>query len=482
MFEFSEFSYFITSKLNVYKEEFRVKNTFQLKKEIIKDKDIGYNIYDELNLKINKDGIFYKLNDKYYRGFIYIKDGYNRAFHNNILNRPSTVPKFHISECETIFDMKSKNKYDNKYYFSNEPLKMLDKFNNELVDIYICQNCLKLINDNNLNPTTTTYDFCKLYIKDYEEINEIHHNSKKTTEFLKAFRTNDKLKYFTHQNNEVDFYIQILTDDKPLREFIEKYTPFVNPKTIDLIKKFMNNNYSSYPLNIPFEENEITIKYTWNSVSVRNKILNEKKNPWKIRIDGELFAEEINKFKTLIEFRTDTEKSFQYLIKNFFSETILSGFEIKNLLTNEPINFHTDVYNFFNGLDILRTWIVDHKHLSNQIIIYTEKNNDRLVLFIAHPHSYWQKEIKPENFKGGHIEELRKYLFCITDLYILTTDMRNNPFKVSLLNSNTKLNLETQTLSEIEIYDSFDKEENEFINKILNANRFVIYKLIFHLH
>src|SRR5687768_3145024 len=78
----------------------------------------------DINVEFNTDGIFFEDNrGKKYKGFLYIEAGYNRA--TALRNGWQTiVPKFHVTNCETIQNKKRARDFNGKYVFSNEIIEM----------------------------------------------------------------------------------------------------------------------------------------------------------------------------------------------------------------------------------------------------------------------------------------------------------------------------------------------------------------------
>lgn len=99
----------------------------------------------EKHVAFDVDGIFFvdKKGNRY-KGFLYIEAGYSRA--SVIRNGGRTiVPKFHILNCSTIQEKRSKKDFNGKYVFSNEVIKMED-IDGKVKELEICGNCVRLSN------------------------------------------------------------------------------------------------------------------------------------------------------------------------------------------------------------------------------------------------------------------------------------------------------------------------------------------------
>lgn len=92
-----------------------------------------------------------------YRGqqvILFIPDHSFRNLFNETLNNPSKGNKFHLVDCSTLEDMRSRNRYRRYYATTNLSGKFVissgDGRNAE-VCLQVCQNCLKKLNYKNFN-------------------------------------------------------------------------------------------------------------------------------------------------------------------------------------------------------------------------------------------------------------------------------------------------------------------------------------------
>ncbi len=139
---------------------------FDALKDIVKEKfgvdpdDVegGFTPPPKLNIKLKTSdlktkvefsdkGIFFLSEDGLkHKGYLYIEGGYNRA---TAIQRGfrTIVPKFHIVNCKTIHEQKSKDNFNGHYVFSNEPIWMID-LDDISKDLLSCKNCINHILEN----------------------------------------------------------------------------------------------------------------------------------------------------------------------------------------------------------------------------------------------------------------------------------------------------------------------------------------------
>ncbi|MCX7833756.1 MAG: hypothetical protein N2490_06060 [Ignavibacteria bacterium] len=448
--KFEQLEKYLMEVLHLNREDIeKQKSDFFYRYEKIKV-DLGSNIYENRNLKFKSEGIFFKQ----YRGFLYLSDGYRREYYCNVRGRKTYLPKFHIYECETIFKMRYANQ-GSRYIFSNEPVRMKDKIFLLLgkeapeEDIFICNNCLKMVNDPELDPETTTDDFCRIYLNNTEKssIDEIPHYPQNTLEFLSNFRLDPMLKILTHKEADVKKYKNIYENEDYISQFLSKYQFSVNRRTIDLIKKFFypfGYQYSS-KIYVSFLNDEIN--FTWNNEEVKDKILYEGKNPCQIMINGIKFSDEIEKFKFLIELRNDRPNlTFEKLLKSYLNSLEGWNIEFENRCPGHITAF-TDVYNFFNGLEIVIEWLRSYSRISNKLKVTIEVVENCIQLTLRHINSVWQKDIR--DLYGGDFQQLLDYWFCICDLTILLTDVNGKRYKIDTLNENIIYDISKGHISQV---------------------------------
>lgn len=460
MFEFSSLKEFVENKLDV---EINQYSNFKLKRvEIVEEVGVGGDIFNNPKLRISENGIEYLKDGKYYKGFLYLGDGYRSPYPDKVTNKMTTVPRFHVYSCDTILKLKMHNQ-GYRYVFSNKPVKMTDRVDGKEKDLLICKLCRDLMPNEfreKINVFYTTTDFCRDFL-DYtedNEIQEIRHNIKSIYELLKKFRYDEELKIFTHRIDDIQKYIDIYKNKEKIENFLSDYYNRINEKSIRLLRNFLPIEENGRKTPIPPLWGEMEIHYTWNSEEVKNEIVRNNKNPWNLNIKGTLFENEIDKFKHYIEFRNDNKGyTFNDIIQRLFYEGLENNFEIEfNLSETSNLNTFIDVYNFKNGLEIIINWIKKFQHISNKVSVSTSiesfNRDTKLVrISIEHLNSVWQKEIRKENIQGGDLESMRRYFFCIADVFIFAIDIRNKSYKISVMNEKTMLNLQSNQLTDITI-------------------------------
>jgi len=98
--------------------------------------------YHELkDLEFTDDGIYYKKDGKRYKGFLYIKKGFNPVIARQN-NYKTTVPKFHILNCKTIYGQKKRKNFNGHYVFANKTITMKDEIDGRIKELLLCKNCM----------------------------------------------------------------------------------------------------------------------------------------------------------------------------------------------------------------------------------------------------------------------------------------------------------------------------------------------------
>lgn len=119
-------------------------------------------------VEIDLDGIFFldKKGNKH-KGFLYIESGYSQR---TIDKAKTSVPKFHIVNCETIQSQKQRQNFNGHYVFSNESIEMEDRYDGVVKELEICGNCVKLHDEVHRGMKTSEYRE-KIILSDEKEGN-----------------------------------------------------------------------------------------------------------------------------------------------------------------------------------------------------------------------------------------------------------------------------------------------------------------------
>ena len=107
----------------------------------------------EGNIEWRDDGIYLKINEKFQRGFMYIKEPDIQQYGN---------PKFHIFECSTIKQQKLNNNFDNHYFWSNSPtVTLTDRVTGDIKkeELELCYNCKKILESRTGEKIKNTKEF-----------------------------------------------------------------------------------------------------------------------------------------------------------------------------------------------------------------------------------------------------------------------------------------------------------------------------------
>lgn len=95
-------------------------------------------------VKLTARGIVYTDDDGVeHRGFLYIGKGYSRPYPDDYTGGKTTVPRFHVVNCQTILDQIRNNRYDGHYVFSEAQVEM-PEYTGEMKSPLLCSNCQKI--------------------------------------------------------------------------------------------------------------------------------------------------------------------------------------------------------------------------------------------------------------------------------------------------------------------------------------------------
>jgi hypothetical protein len=96
---------------------------------------------------------------------MYIKHPYISRYNKNP-NKIDDLPRFHLFECSTIYEQRSNNNFDHRYFWSNSPLVSVFDFdtNEEFPQrkLKLCWNCKRILEERIGEYIEDTKDFHKL--------------------------------------------------------------------------------------------------------------------------------------------------------------------------------------------------------------------------------------------------------------------------------------------------------------------------------
>jgi hypothetical protein len=118
------------------------------------------------NIEFNLEGIFFTdKNGKKYKGFLYIESGYSQRI---LLQAKTSIPKFHVVNCETIESQKKRKNFNGHYVFSNEKIEMEDRYDGLMKELIVCGNCVKINKSIHRGMTTSQYKENIIHNKEQE--------------------------------------------------------------------------------------------------------------------------------------------------------------------------------------------------------------------------------------------------------------------------------------------------------------------------
>jgi hypothetical protein len=147
IYDFSDLKFFVKNQLGVDSDS--VKSTFKPITETFTSTEL------EKNVELRNEGIYF-IDDKgnRHKGFLYIESGYSQR---TIEEAKTSVPKFHVVNCETIEGQKVRKNFNGHYVFSNEKIEMEDRYDGVVKEPTVCGNCAKLTDKVYRGMTTSQY-------------------------------------------------------------------------------------------------------------------------------------------------------------------------------------------------------------------------------------------------------------------------------------------------------------------------------------
>lgn len=131
IYDFKNLKEFVQAQLGINSD--KVNSKFKLITEKLTKAQL-----DE-SVEINANGITFtdKKGNKH-KGFLYIESGYSLSM---IEKAKTSVPKFHILNCETIKNQRLRSNFNGHYVFSNEIIKMEDRYDHVVKEPRLCGYC-----------------------------------------------------------------------------------------------------------------------------------------------------------------------------------------------------------------------------------------------------------------------------------------------------------------------------------------------------
>ncbi len=126
----------------------------------------------DIDKVIFKDGdIFLKDGEHEFKGFLVKEENYRRAYFDRVLSKPSHLPKFHTTMCETLEKMKSGGRFDGVYIFSNSVIKREEaqEGGGEVSDLRVCGYCKNI--DEKIDGYIFTEEFVENHLNSDENGN-----------------------------------------------------------------------------------------------------------------------------------------------------------------------------------------------------------------------------------------------------------------------------------------------------------------------
>ncbi|MDC9723802.1 MAG: hypothetical protein PSN34_13655 [Urechidicola sp.] len=131
-------------KLNIPRLEVYYDHTEILTTDFTEQENAG-------KIEWREDGVYLNLKGQYQKGFMYIKRPYITRYDKNI-DIINDRPRFHLVKCRTIEEQRNNGNFNNRYFWSNEPLISLFDYDtgNEYKEkkLNLCRNCQELIEEN----------------------------------------------------------------------------------------------------------------------------------------------------------------------------------------------------------------------------------------------------------------------------------------------------------------------------------------------
>jgi hypothetical protein len=283
-----------------------------------------------------------------------------------------------------------------------------------------------------------------------ENKNQLTHNPRFVSKYLKKFKENTPLKWATHVWDEkkyetIDLFIEDLNKDKDHNALFNSHRNLFN-----LI------NYFIYHPKVELDENK-TPKYGWPNIQdikigwqfPSNLLINwcrenfdykedNKKYPFQFNLPNKLhpkkpikgkmittFENVVDAFKTEIQFRED------YLYKELKKRNKrLTDYNFEGIEDFKNLDFYTYTNGFLSAIDTVLYEIRKNETEKNIHFSYEMQENE-LFIDITQLNSYPTRKLNTNNlvqFLGGGMNAISSNIFSLCDFSIISnfTDVKNN--------------------------------------------------------
>jgi len=287
--------------------------------------------------------------------------------------------------------------------------------------------------------------------------NQLTHNPKLVSQYLKKFKENTPLKWTTHTWDEkkyetIDLFIEDLNEDKEYNKLFNVHRDMYNllnyfiyqPKD-ELNEKGIPNygwpNLQDLKIGWQFP-NHLLIN--WCKENFDNKEDN-RKYPFQFNLPKELqpqkpikgkmittFENVVDIFKTEIQFRED------YFYKELKKRNSrLADYKFEGIENFKNLDFYTYTNGFLSALDTVLNEIKKNETEKNILFSYEMQEND-LIIDITQLNSFPTRKLNTNNlahFLGGGMNAISGSIFSLCDFSIISkfTNEKNNEISGELL-------------------------------------------------
>lgn len=272
---------------------------------------------------------------------------------------------------------------------------------------------------------------------------QVTHNPKLVTTFLKLFKDNTDLKWTTHSWDNtkyasIDDFIKGLNENKEYQKLYNHnrdlynliqyfiYQPSKKNNPIENgIPKFGWINLNAMKIGWQFPDNKLLL---WCKENYDNKNDDERKKPFQYLLPKELRpsktvkGKEIKYFQDVVEvFKTEIQFREGYLYKEIRKRTQkMSGFKFLGVDELQKLDFYSYTPGVLSAIDHIFEQI-KRNETALEIDISYKIDDEKIIFSITQLNSFPNKDLNPNNtksFLGGQLNAISESLFSLADFSV----------------------------------------------------------------
>jgi hypothetical protein len=269
------------------------------------------------------------------------------------------------------------------------------------------------------------------------EFNFFVHNPLNTSNFLREFSSNIKLKFFTHYpTKKIDYQEYIKQAEQELQNISKKP---ISQKVYANVKNFLvGEKWENY-----FGDE---MQYTWKRILQENP---DEEDIHEVILDnkGTSWESIINKFKTTIECRKeDWNISFEKIIKKITKEHSKELYFSLHIDDFEK-ELYVDKRLIYRSVEKIIYMIKHYNEDNKNVEIFFKKDDaEKIIIKIIHKNNIIKtspQTLQNKSNKGDFVD-IRELLFGVADFYIISKFLDGKIYKVTYLEKDKFFKFQTK--------------------------------------